>query len=213
MKRLQKEVLDLEELDENISLSEFTLDDFRIELTNYMDKNRQKLEDAPFGLYAVAPSPSGKFCNTSDFSNISDNAKEIIKPGVIYCLRQKGNTDGNEAVNQLSPYFLVYVRDDGTVRFNYTHPKQILEIFRLLSSGVNKPYEELCDIFNNETDNGSQMNKYNQLLKIAIREINSVFKKRANIKLTRDRGALLIPKRKQANKTDHFELITWLVIK
>jgi len=213
LKRLQKEVLDLEELDENISLSEFTLDDFRIELTNYMDENRQKLEDAPFGLYAVAPSPSGNFCNTSDFSDISENAKEIIKPGVIYCLKQKGNTDGNEAVNQLSPYFLVYVRDDGTVRFNYTHPKQILEIFRLLCSRANKPYEELCDIFNNETDNGSQMDKYNKLLKTAIAEINSVFKKKVKIGLTRDRGALLIPKAKQADKTDHFELITWLVIK
>ncbi len=213
LKRLQKEVLDLEELDENISLSEFTLDDFRIELTNYMDENRQKLEDAPFGLYAVAPSPSGNFCNASDFSDISENAKEIIKPGVIYCLKQKGNTDGNEAVNQLSPYFLVYVRDDGTVRFNYTHPKQILEIFRLLCSRANKPYEELCDIFNNETDNGSQMDKYNKLLKTAIAEINSVFKKKVRIGLTRDRGALLIPKAKQADKTDHFELITWLVIK
>ena len=213
LKRLQKEILDLEELDENISLSEFTLDDFRIELTNYMDKNRQKLEDAPFGLYALAPSPSGNFCNASDFSDISENAKKIIKPGVIYCLLQKGNTDGNEAVNQLSPYFLVYVRDDGTVRFNYTHLKQILEIFRLLGSGANKPYEELCDIFNNETDNGSQMDNYSQLLKIAIREINSVFKKKVKIGLTRDRGALLIPKAKQADKTDHFELITWLVIK
>jgi len=159
LKRLQKEVLDLEELDENISLSEFTLDDFRIELTNYMDKNRQKLEDAPFGLYAVAPSPSGNFCKASDFSEISENAKAIIKPG------------------------------------------------------VNKPYEELCDIFNNETDNGSQMDKFSKLLKTAIAEINFVFKKKLKIGLTRDRGALLIPKTKQADKTDHFELITWLVIK
>jgi len=34
LKRLKKEVLDLEEIDENISLSEFTLDDFRVELAN-----------------------------------------------------------------------------------------------------------------------------------------------------------------------------------
>lgn len=97
-------------------------------------------------------------------------------------------------MNQLSPYFLVYVRDDGTVRFNYTHAKQILEIFRLLGSGANKPYEELCDIFNNETDNGSQMDRYSELSKTAIAEINSVFKKKVRIGLTRDRGALLIPK-------------------
>ncbi len=204
LKKLKEEVLDLEELDENISLSEFTLDDFRIELSNYIEKNKKKLEDAPFGLYAVVPPPAG--------NDISESAKNIIKPGVIYCLRQKGDTEGNEAVNPLSPYFLVYIREDGTVRFNYTHVKQILEIFKLLSSGVDTPYEELCDIFNSETDNGSDMNKYNKLLKTAISEINSVFKKRANIKLTRDRDALLIPKEKQVEKSEHFELITWLII-
>ncbi|MBT9543805.1 MAG: hypothetical protein IV090_00300 [Candidatus Sericytochromatia bacterium] len=36
-------------------------------------------------------------------------------------------------VNPLSPYFLVYIRDDGTVRYNFTHAKQILEIFRVLA--------------------------------------------------------------------------------
>ena len=213
LKRLQKEVLDLEDLDESVSLSEFTLDDFRIELANYIEKNKQRLEDAPYGLYAVVPSPQCKYTKGKYLSETNNAAKDIIKPGVIYCLRQKGNTEGNEAVNPLSPYFLVYIRDDGTVRFNYTHPKQILEIFRLLSSGVDKPIDKLCDIFNNETNNNSNMNKYNNLLNIAITEINSVFKKRANIKLTSDRGARLIPKNKQIEKSDNFELITWLIIK
>jgi len=213
LKRLQKEVLDLEDLDESVSLSEFTLDDFRIELANYIEKNKQRLEDAPYGLYAVVPSPNCKHIKGKYLSETNNVAKEIIKPGVIYCLRQKGNTEGNEAVNPLSPYFLVYIRDDGTVRFNYTHPKQILEIFRLLSSGINKPIDKLCDIFNNETNNNSNMNKYNNLLNIAITEINSVFKKRANIKLTSARGARLIPKNKQIEKSDNFELITWLIIK
>jgi len=206
-------VLDLEDLDESVSLSEFTLDDFRIELTNYIEKNKQRLEDAPYGLYAVVPSPQCKYTKGKYSSEANNVAKDIIKPGVIYCLRQKGNTEGNEAVNPLSPYFLVYIRDDGTVRFNYTHPKQILEIFRLLSSGINKPIDKLCDIFNNETNNNSNMDKYNNLLNIAITEINSVFKKRANIKLTSARGARLIPKNKQIEKSDHFELITWLIIK
>ena len=213
LKRLKKEVLDLEDLDESVSLSEFTLDDFRIELTNYIEKNKQRLKDAPYGLYAVVPSPQCKYTKGKYLSEANNVAKDIIRPGVIYCLRQKGNTEGNEAVNPLSPYFLVYIRDDDTVRFNYTHPKQILEIFRLLSSGLNKPIDKLCDIFNNETNNNSNMNKYNDLLNIAITEINSVFKKRANIKLTSARGARLIPKNKQIEKSDHFELITWLIIK
>ncbi len=210
--KLQKEALDLEELDENISLSEFTLDDFRIELSNYIEKNKQRLHKAPYGMYAVVPSPSGEYAHHSKIGDVSKNTKDIIKPGVIYCLRQKGNTDGNETVNPLSPYFLVYIRKDGTVRFNYTHAKQILEVFRVLTSGVTQPYQALCDLFDSETANGSDMDEYSDLLHTAIDEIRRVFKKRANIKLTRDRGALLIPNTKQAGKSEHFELITWLVI-
>lgn len=204
LKRLQKEVLDLEELDENISLSEFTLDDFRIELANYVDANRQKLEDAPFGLYAVVPTPKGEN---------SDTVKEIVKPGIIYCLKQKGDTAGNEEVNPLQPYFLVYIRDDGTVRFNYTHVKQILEMMRLMCQGVTSPYDKLCELFNDETQQGAKMGKYNDLLQKAIDEISTVFSKRVVSKLKTGRDGVLIPKEKQGTKKEHFELITWLVIK
>ncbi len=211
LKRLKKEVLDLEELDDNISLSEFTLDDFRIELSNYIEENKQKLENAPFGLYAVVPSPGNK--EKEQLSLIDSPANQIIKPGVIYCLRQKGNTDGNEAVNPLQPYFLVYIRDDGTVRFNYTHVKQILDIFRLLCQGKKQPYEELCDLFNKETAQGYDMSKYNSLLQKAITEIGTVFGKKTLGKLKTGRDGILIPKNKQAGKADDFELITWLIIK
>ncbi len=214
LKRLQKEVLDLEELDENISLSEFTLDDFRIELTNYIEENKDRLEKSPFGLYAIVPSPSGEYSDMLQNKNISDAAKEIMRPGVIYCLKHKESLEGAETVNPLSPYFLVYIREDNTVRFNYTHPKQILEIFRLLTTGRTTPYEELCSIFNGQTDNGSNMSMYSGLLKTAITEINRVFKKRAGARLTNNKEALLIPSLSlefEDNKT--FELITWLIIR
>jgi SNF2 family DNA or RNA helicase len=214
LKKLKKEVLDLEELDENISLSEFTLDDFRIELLNYIEKNRQKLEDSPFGLYAVVPSPNGEYAKMGKYQNISDTAKEIIRPGVIYCLKQKEDIEGAATVNPLNPYFLVYVRDDSTVRFNYTHPKQILEIFRLLSVGKEMPYDKLCDIFNKKTDNGNDMSAYNNLLKTAVGEISRVFKKRASIRMTNSRDAqLLSTKPESKNRGELFELITWLIIR
>ena len=70
---------------------------------------------------------------------ISATEKEIIRPGVIYCLAQKQGSDDNEAVNPLNPYFLVYIRDDGTVRYNYTNAKKILEIYRLLCQNQKQP--------------------------------------------------------------------------
>jgi len=160
LKKLRDEVLDLEDMNESISLTDFTLDDFRIELLNFIENNRKKLEDAPFGLYAVVPSPSGNYSNFIDTEKLSTAEKEIIKPGVVFCLKQKGDTDGNEEVNPLQPYFLVYIRDDGQVRFNYTNAKQILEIYRLMCSGKSQAFEELCEIFNTETKQGEDMQKY-----------------------------------------------------
>ena len=214
LKKLRDEVLDLEDMNESISLTDFTLDDFRIELLNFIENNRKKLEDAPFGLYAVVPSPSGNYSNLLDTEKLSTAEKEIIKPGVVYCLKQKGDTDGNEEVNPLQPYFLVYIRDDGQVRFNYTNAKQILEIYRLMCSGKSQAFEELCEIFNAETKQGEDMQKYSELLSKAIDEISRIFNKRSNQKITgNDRGALLIPKSKRISETNNFELVTWLIIK
>ncbi|MCY7374421.1 MAG: phospholipase D-like domain-containing protein [Pyrinomonadaceae bacterium] len=143
LKRLKEEVLDLEEMSESVSLTDFTLDDFRQDLTNFLKINQQILEDAPPGLYAVVPAPDGEHAKHYQADEFSKNEKEIIKPGVVFCLRQTVEAADNEAVNPLQPYFLVYVRDDGTVRFNYTNAKQVLEIFRLMCEGKTEPYEDL----------------------------------------------------------------------
>jgi SNF2 family DNA or RNA helicase len=200
LKQLQSEILDLEDMDESISLTDFTLDDFRVELSKYINQNKQKLEKSPYGLYAVVPSPS-------------DEYSEIIKPGVIFCLAQKIVREGNESVNPLNPFFLIYIRDDGTVRYNYTHAKHILEIFRLLCSGKNEPYNELCICFNAETKSGADMTKYAGLLKRAADETARVFKRKGSANLVNSRDALLIPDAEMVSSMDDFELVTWLVIK
>jgi ERCC4-related helicase len=198
LKRLQKEVLDIEDLDENISLTDFTLDDFRIELWNFIQNNKLRLENCPFGLYAVVP---------------AKYERGEVAPGVIYCLKQKGDTAATEEVNPLQPYFLVYIKESGEVRYNYIHAKQILEVFRILCVGKTSPYEKLCELFNKETNNGQKMDVYTNLLKTAIDEISRVFKKKVTQKLTTERGAILLPKSKQVNEDTKFDLITWLVIK
>lgn len=213
LKKLKEEVLDLEDMDETVSLTDFTLDDFRIELSNFLENNRKRLMDAPFGLYAVVPSPSGKHAAMIDSREFSATEKEILKPGVVFCLKQKGDSDGNEEVNPLNPYFLVYIRSDGNVRFNYTNAKQILEIYRMMCQGRQSPYEKLCELFNTETNSGEKMSAYTELLEKAVDEIVRVFKKRGNQRLTTDRGALVIPPSHQINELESFELVTWLIVR
>ena len=134
-----------------------------------------------------------------------------IAPGVIFCLRQKGDS-GSETVNPLQPYFLVYVRDDQVVRFTFAQPKQVLEIYRLLCAEKTTPYEQLCNLFDQQTCHGNDMSVYNELLQAAIASIVSTFRKRVLSNLQSSRGAVLMS-RSEIEKTTDFELIRWLVIK
>ncbi len=196
--RLKDEVLDLEDFNETVALNDFTLDDFRMELLKYIESNRQVLADAPLGLYAVVP---------------TDPATNAIKPGVIFCLRQKGISAGNEKVNPLQPYYLVYVLEDKTVRFTFAQPKQILDLYRHLAAEQTAAYEDLCRMFDRETADGTDMARYNRLLDDAVRSIVQTFKRRTASNLLSGRGGTLIDVARQVTNRADFELITWLVIK
>lgn len=198
MLRLKDEVLDLEDFNESVALNEFTLDDFRMELIGYIEANRKALEESPFGLYAVVP-PHPEFAS--------------IQPGVVFCLKQYLDADGSEAVNPLQPYFLVYIRDDGEVRYNFTSPKQILEIARTLCQGKTEPYARLCELFDAQTTNGSDMSHYSGLLDRAVHAITTQFSRKNVGNLFSGRDGKLLDAGKRARTGNDFELVTWLVIK
>jgi hypothetical protein len=159
----------------------------------------------------VVPSPGNEAVSPS--KAFDETAKKIIRPGVIFCLRQKNAGEECEKVNPLNPYFLVYIYEDGSRVFNYTSAKSILEVYQLLCAGETVPYKELCDLFNKETQNGENMSRYTVLLDKAVQEISTSFKKRAAAKLSLSRSAVLIAQDKQASKLSDFELVTWLIIK
>jgi hypothetical protein len=196
--RLKDEVLDLEDFNESVALNEFTLDDFRMELASYIEANRDKLEEAPFGLYAIVP-PHVEY-NT-------------IKPGIIYCLKQRMDAAGTEAVNPLQPYFLVYIRDDGEVRYNFTAPKQVLEIFRAVCQGQTEPHAVLCKLFDAETNHGQDMSRYSDFLDKAVGAIAAQFGRKNAGNLFAGRGGKLTDASRQIKHTSDFDLITWLVIR
>ena len=197
--RLKDEVLDLEDFNESVALNEFSLDDFRMDLSNYVEANRTKLQDAPYGLYGVVPTAT---------------EQASVKPGVIYCLRQQADhaAKGSEAVNPLSPYFLVYMQADGIVRYNFAAPKQILEIFRALCQGKTEPYADLCKLFDEQTSHGQDMRAYSALLDKTVAAIVAQFTRKNATNLFAGRGGKLIDASKAVKSNSDFELITWLVI-
>ncbi len=204
--RLKDEVLDLEDLGDSVSLTEFTLDDFRLELLKYIEANKAALESAPLGLYTCVP-PHPDY--------------QVIAPGVIFCLRQQGGRGGgpaaksasSDSINPLQPYFLVYVLDDGNVRFGFAHPKQILDIYRLLCSGKTEVYTQLCNLFDQQTNHGGDMKAYDTLLKKEVNSLAATFRQRAAHGLQSGRGFVLPNLRDQVHEKSELELVTWLVVK
>lgn len=195
--RLREEVLDLEEFTESVSLTDFSLNDFRIELSKYIESHRRLLEEAPLGLYAVVPPDS-------------DDASSIT-PGVIFCLRQK-TAPQQDTVNPLQPYFLVYVGDNCQIRYTFARPKQILEIYRHLCAPRTAPLEELCHLFDRATQDGTDMGHYNGLIQAAVKSIAQTSQERSLSHLQSGRGAMLFNREQQPTETSEFELITWLVV-
>ena len=211
--RLKDEVLDLEDFNESVALNEFNLDDFRMDLGNYVAANRTHLQEAPLGLYAVVP------------AHTPNTAHLLLAPGLIYCLRQRtpdpAGTDyahtradsQGQSINPLHPYFLVYIQHDGKVRYNFAAPKQVLEIFRGLCQGQTQPHAELCKLFDQQTRHGQDMSAHSALLEQAISAIASQYshKNAANL-FNKGRSGKLISASKAVSHNTDFELITWLVI-
>jgi hypothetical protein len=199
LERLQKEILDLEDFEDTVTLADFSLDDFRQDLLRYLEANRSRLESAPLGLYAVVP-PAAHL--------------PLAQPGVIYCLRQQDQAASpqGERINPLAPYYLVYVQADGQVRLAFTQSKSVLNLFRELALGKSQPYVELCRLFDRQTEQGADMRAYSRLLGQAVESITATFQKRLASGLQGSRQFVLPTLDEQPREDSAFELVTWLVI-
>lgn len=198
--RLKDEVLDLEDLDDGVALTDFSLDDFRRELMDFLEANRKELEEAPLGLYTVVPPLS---------------AKASMGPGVVFCLRQKNWQDvaTTTNINALQPYYLMYVLETGDVRFTFVNAKEMLSLFRDLCRGKTEPWQELCDLFDEETQNGHAMELYEVLLVKAVRATVEALKKKVGGTILIDPLAKIPTSKERIQALDDFELVTWLVVK
>lgn len=158
LEKLQNEVIDLEDISGNISLTDFTLDDFRMDLFNFMKEHKEEVEKAPLGLFSITV-------------NKNEKLKDEIQPGVIFCLKQINNVTSSNEQNALHPYYLVYVQEDGMVLYNHVHVKKILDLYRSLCNGKKEVEWDLYEAFYQETKNGKDMGRYKALLEKAVEDI------------------------------------------
>lgn len=198
LKQLQESVLNLEDVSGGISITDLTMNDFKMDLLEYMKDNKRKLEKAPMGMYAVS-------------SLESSGLNEEIRPGVIYCLKQTNDNELSGEYNSLHPYYMIYVYEDGEIEYNYVHTKQILDFYKKLSKGKSEIEEDLVKIFNKETRYGRNMTKYTDMLDEAI---NNILGKQEEVSIQSifSLGESSILDDNNSSKDD-FELVSFLVIK
>ena len=192
LERLQKEVVDIEEMNTGVSIMDLGLNEFRLDLLEYM-KTHDDVEHTPYGLHAVVAA-------TND-----------CPKGVVYVLKNRSNSVNIDQKNRLHPFYMVYLRDDGEVFINHLQPKELLDRVRYMCRGKVEPIVELCRSFNKETKDGYNMKHYSDLLGDAITSIISV-KEQSDIDLLLSgfQGELFT---KDIKGLDDFELICFLVVR
>lgn len=192
LKRLQEEVVDIEDMSEGISIMDLGLNEFRLDLLEYL-KTHPDMERKPRGLHAVV------------------SATEELPEGVIFVLRNVNNSVNIDNQNRIHPFYMVYIGRDEDVICDYLNPKQLLDDVRLLCRGKSEPIKEVYTKFNEETDDGRNMAEMSELLSMAIDSI-------IDTKEESDIDSLFSPGGTSALMSDisglsDFELICFLVVK
>ena len=149
LKKLHDEVVDLEDMTNGISIMDLGLNEFRMDLLEYI-KTHPNLDHTPFGIHAAVHGE---------------------KPGVIFVLKNVNPQINMEGQNRLHPFYMVYIGNDGNIICNHLQPKDTLDIMRHLSKGKTEPDISACRLFNINTKDGRDMSKVSKLLEQAIASI------------------------------------------
>ena len=192
LQRLQEEVVDIEDMQSGISIMDLGLNEFRLDLLEYV-KNNGDMDKVPFGLHAVV------------------SASEECPPGVVFVLKNRNNSVNIDKQNRLHPFYMVYIGTDGEVVCDHLSPKELLDKLRSLCRGKVEPMMDACRDFNDETKDGRDMCGVSALLSDAI---NSIIK----VKAESDIDSLFNPGgtsfgNNSISGLDDFELICFLVIR
>ena len=192
LKRLQEEVVDIEEMSSGISIMDLGLNEFRLDLLEYM-KHHHDVETTPHGMHAVVP------------------AREDAPAGAIFVLRNVNDSVNVDHRNRIHPFYMVYIGMDGEILCDYLNPKQMLDTIRLLCRGRTEPISDLCREFNQETDDGRNMAEISELLSEAVNSIIDVKEESDIDSLFKSGGTTALLS--QISGLDDFELICFLVVK
>jgi superfamily II DNA or RNA helicase len=193
LRKLQEEVIELEDLKTGISITDLGLNDFRMDLLNYVKANGD-LAALPNGMHTV----------------IGAKPEQNLPAGAIFTLKNRNDGVNVNQHNRLHPYYLVYVDLNGNVVANHTEVKPLLDLVRANCKGYLEPLPKAFKQFNKETADGRKMGIYSELLSSAIKSM-------IDVKEEKDLDSLFTSGKTTALVNaiagiDEFELIAFIVV-
>ncbi len=206
LQQLQEAVVDLEDMSGGVSITDLTLNDFRMDLSGFMNnKDRlSELERAPYGMYSAVNIDAGL-------------AAEGVKPGVVFCL--KNIRSGKDAVQvddsyPLAPYFLIYVavnaESSAVVELNFTQSKKILDLLKREAFKHKTPDQPAITEVNGNTRHGRDMSHFQHLLAIAVDSIAGKSEEKGIESLFAKGGTVLTATSSQG--IEDFMVVSYLVL-
>lgn len=187
LERLKDEVIDIEDANDNISLTDLNMNEYLNELSEYI-QNVPEIKKVPKGVYSVTD---------------GDNT------GVLFCFKHRNNANKPKSDSSLYPYYLIYMKNNGEVLYGNGQAREVVKQFRKLCYKKKQPVMELFREFFVRTNNAKDMQFYSDLLNKAIKSIKGEEESKAT-QLMFDFGGF---NNAFAEETaDDFELISFLVV-
>lgn len=187
LERLKDEVIDIDDASENISLTDLNMNEYLYELAEYI-KRVPEVKKVPRGIYSV-----------------TDGGAQ----GVLFCFKHRNEMERPKSDSSLYPYYLIYIQNDGTLKYVNSQAREAVKSFRKLCYGKGEPTKELFEKFFERTKDTKDMSFYSSLLNKAIKSIKGEEESKA-VQMIFDFGGF---NNAFANETtDDFELVSFLVV-
>lgn len=193
LEALQERAIDLDDMASGVSITDMTLNDLRLDLTQLSTIERDEINGLPIGIYSVLPA-------STDFP-----------PGALFVLRAETSAAlaSIADADPLRPHVLIYVGADESIFAAPSEPKRSLDLLRLAAATPAEANEAAWSRFDKQTKGGDRMDAWTRLLRVAIDSITGRAEERASRNLFSMAGAAGAG---GGSGLEDWEVVSWLAI-
>lgn len=193
LEKMKDTVVDLEDLEGGISISDLTFNDFKVDAERISEKELEKFENLGSGVFSIVE------------NSIIDQSK-----GVLFCLKDLNDSNLEDKLknNLLHPFSLIYVTHDGEINVPMRMGKKALDLFKKLSYNKTTIEEDQLKTFNLKTKAGKYMGQYVDLLDNVKKHLSGEEKQVEMLSIFNPEGSII----GHTSTTFDYEVITYLIV-